>query len=139
MLLTVTYIIRWRDPVIWPGMLQHVPPGFEVVTDRFSAKQLIDSHIAAAGLPATRAAHFRRLWVAWLDRGMQPSGLVLSRLEDLTDVLGHSTTGTIRRWMQFCKRRPLCVNVPGKLLPARNAGSGERTRAFLVIRPATRA
>jgi uncharacterized protein (DUF433 family) len=90
----------------------------------------------AAGLPDTRARHFQELWTAWLDRGMQPSGLVLSRLNGLTDVLGHRTTGTIRRWMQFCQRRSLCVYVPGKLLPSRSPGSGERTRAFLVIRTA---
>lgn len=134
MLLAVAYVIRWRDPVLWPGMLRHVPQGFEAVTDPQDARGLIGPQIVAAGLPEIRAEHFQTLWMAWLDRGMQPSGLVLSRLGALTDAIGHESTGTIRRWMQFCQRRRLCVYVPGKLSPSRNAGSGERTRAFLVVK-----
>lgn len=114
-------------------MLAHVPDGFTVVTDLAAATSLIDPHIERAGLPPTRARHFRLLWQTCLQRGMQPSGLVLCRLSDLVGVLGHETKGTVQRWAQFCHRRQLWVHVPGALTPS--MGTGGRFRAYLVILP----
>lgn len=133
----MVYSIRWQDPALWPGTLRHVPPGFTPVVCADEAKPLIRPHIQAAGLPPWRASVFETLWNAALDRGMQPSGLLLLRLDDLSEVIGHSTTGTVRRWAQFCHRRGLWVNVPGKLMPPPSPGSGLRTRAYLTVRPRT--
>jgi hypothetical protein len=116
-------------------MLKQVPAGFEAVTDRDAALPLIEDHIHAAGLPPRRAGHFRALWQGWLHEDMQPSGLVLRRLPALADLIGHATTGTVKRWAQFCDRRLLCAYVPGRLMPSVYPESGQRTRAYLVIRP----
>jgi hypothetical protein len=116
-------------------MLVHVPPEFEAVTNLHAALPLIEPHIRAAGLPATRAEHFQALWRAFLQRGMQPSGLVLHRLPGLIDVLGHTTTGTAGRWAQFCTRRRLWVHVPGRFVPPIQPASEQRVRAYLVIKP----
>lgn len=131
----MTYLLYWQDAALRPGVLRNVPEGFEPVTDLHAALGLIDPHIRAAGLPPVRAAHFGVLWRECLREAMLPSGLLLVRLSPLADVLGHSTSATVRRWSAFCDRRGLWVHVPGKLVPPRAPGSGQRCRARLVVRP----
>lgn len=131
----MAYQIRWKDPVLWPGVLRAVPTGFRVVTDPRSAHSLIEPEIVKVGLPPVRAAAFAALWHANLDRGLLPSGLLLLRQGGLVDALGHTSTGTVRRWAQFCTRRGLWLHVPGKLHPPLQPGSGRRTRAYVLLQP----
>lgn len=128
--------IRWRDPTLWPSVLDCVPTGYEVVRDRRTA----DHHArqVMAMLPPRRAEHFTALWNTALDVGLQSSGLLLACLGALPAPAGHASPITVRRFGAFVLNHRLWQYVPGRLYPATcDTVPGERLRAYVVLRPVT--
>jgi hypothetical protein len=134
-------LIRWRDPALWPGVLAHVPPGCQVVRERDRAEQ---AGVAAfASLDKRRRRQYTDMWLAALDLGLQPSGLLLVNLLSLASVIGHRSPRMPRAMNQFCIEQKVWCRVPGKLYPHPRDGDlpGQRSFCYLVIEaaPADRA
>lgn len=114
-------------------MLATVPHGYQPVRDRESADALADA--AFRGLPQRQLDHYRALWNAALDDGLQQSGLLLLRLGALAPRIGLTSKTTPMRWCNYLTERQILHRVPGRLYPHGSRPGPWRTRSYLILRP----
>jgi hypothetical protein len=127
-------LIRWRDAALWPKVQQHVPAGYRAVSDVDRALEI--GLEAFSGLYSLQQQQYTALWEAAIERGLQPSGLLLTCVSTLSPVIGHTSPTVAKRFGRFCATQRLWCRVPGRLYPApREDAPGQRTRCHLILEP----
>lgn len=125
--------IRWRDPVLWPGLREAVPAGYEVVTDRATADAVAEDTFTR--LSPVRRSRYRTLWKTALDTGLQPSGLLLMRIHTLASAVSLKSKTVPGQWYKHLTMHNVLLYVPGQLYPVGSHPGNIRTRCYLILQP----